>query len=200
MASGPKVSVRLVKKRWITATVTQATSSTATPTSLSCVPRARMIKTALDWFKKKPPVATTKFVELSAIDVTSDPVRPELSLEWRKAFGRKIFALEQDDETLAVICLAFTNDVPQSIRELDLMCQGVGKKNIAVAYTVWSNRRGSGFRIVQKVVEYAKIQEFDRLVTLSPLTPVSSHFHIRNGARLIAINPTTQNFEYKLTD
>lgn len=155
-----------------------------------------MLKTALEWFKKKPPVAT--FVELSSIEVTSDPVRPELSLEWRTSFGRKIFALQQDNETLAVICLAFTNDVPQSVRELDLMCRGVGKKDIAVAYTVWSNRRGSGFRIIQKVVEYAKVQEFDRLVTLSPLTPTSTHFHIRNGARLIAINPTSQNFEYGL--
>jgi len=33
---------------------------------------------------------------------------------------------------------------------------------------------------------------------LSPLTPMATHFHIRNGAKLININATTQNFEYKL--
>ena len=38
----------------------------------------------------------------------------------------------------------------------------------------------------------------DRIVTLSPLTPMATHYHIRNGAKLINLNPTTQNFEYKL--
>ena len=38
-----------------------------------------------------------------------------------------------------------------------------------------------------------------RVVTLSPLTPMATHFHIRNGAKLIQHNPTTQNFEYSLT-
>jgi len=37
------------------------------------------------------------------------------------------------------------------------------------------------------------------LVTLSPLTPMATHFHIRNGAKQIAINTTTQNFKYDLT-
>ena len=40
--------------------------------------------------------------------------------------------------------------------------------------------------------------QFESIVTLSPLTPVATHYHIRNGARLIKINPTTQNFEYKI--
>jgi hypothetical protein len=26
------------------------------------------------------------------------------------------------------------------------------------------------------------------------LSPVATHYHIRNGAKLIKINPTTQNF------
>ena len=36
-------------------------------------------------------------------------------------------------------------------------------------------------------------------MTLSPLTPMATHYHIRNGAKLIKINPTTQNFEYKIS-
>ena len=40
----------------------------------------------------------------------------------------------------------------------------------------------------------------ERVVTLSPLTPMATHFHIRNGAKQILINKETQNFEYKLTE
>ena len=38
----------------------------------------------------------------------------------------------------------------------------------------------------------------DSVMTLSPLTPMATHYHIRNGAKLIKINPTSQNFEYKI--
>ena len=38
----------------------------------------------------------------------------------------------------------------------------------------------------------------DLPVPLSPLTPMATHYHIRNGAKLLGHNPTTQNFEYKL--
>jgi hypothetical protein len=27
---------------------------------------------------------------------------------------------------------------------------------------------------------------------------MATHYHVRNGAKLISLNPTTQNFEYKL--
>ena len=37
----------------------------------------------------------------------------------------------------------------------------------------------------------------ERVVTLSPITPMATHFHIKNGAKLITINDSTQNFEYK---
>ena len=40
--------------------------------------------------------------------------------------------------------------------------------------------------------------EITKLVTLSPLTPMATHFHIKNGAKLVQHNYTTQNFEYKL--
>ena len=61
-----------------------------------------------NWMKK------SKFVQLNTIDVSEDPVRPELDLEWRKSFGKKIFGLQYNDEILAVVCLAFTNDVPHT--------------------------------------------------------------------------------------
>ena len=157
-----------------------------------------ILKKALGWFQKK-----SNFVRLYNIDVSQDPVRPQLSLRWRTSFDRKIFGLKQGDEILAVVCLAFTNDIPHTIRELDLMSK-VSKyeKNaeIAIAYTVWSNKKGvgAGKQIMKEVLEYAKAQHFQKLVTLSPLTPMATHFHIRNGAKLISLNSTTQNFEYRL--
>ena len=69
---------------------------------------------------------------------------------------------------------------------------------IVIAYTVWSRKRGAGREIVNKLAEWAKEHNFKRLVTLSPLTPMATHFHISNGAKQIHINDETQNFEYKL--
>mgnify|MGYP003134506950 CR=1 FL=1 len=152
----------------------------------------------LGWFQKK-----SNFVRLYNIDVSQDPVRPELSLRWRTSFDRQIYGLKQGDEIQAVVCLAFTNDIPHTVRELDLMSR-VSKyeKNadIAIAYTVWCNKKGvgAGKQIMKEVLDYAKTQHLQRVVTLSPLTPMATHFHIRNGAKLISLNSTTQNFEYRI--
>ena len=48
---------------------------------------------------------------------------------------------------------------------------------------------------MKELLKYMKKQNnIDSIMTLSPLTPVATHYHIRNGAKLIKINPTTQNF------
>ena len=72
------------------------------------------------------------------------------------------------------------------------------EKKIAIAYTVWSRKRGAGREIINKILEYANTNNIERVVTLSPLTPMATHFHIRNGAKQISINDTSQNFEYKV--
>ena len=165
-----------------------------------------MIKRLFDWFKRTKLadfswIKTTKFVQLEDIDVSEDPVRPELDLEWRKSFDRKIFGLEHNKKIEAVMCLAFTNDIPHTVRELDLMSK-INKyeqnADTVIAYTVWSNKKGAGKKIMEEALQYAKINGFRRIVTLSPLTPMATHYHIKNGARLIGLNPTTQNFEYSL--
>ena len=147
-------------------------------------------------------VKGTELVELDDIDVSEDPVRPELTLGWRITKGRKIYGLKYQDEIEGIICIAYTNEVPHSVKELDMMSELVHMKKeqpkIAIAYTVWSRKRGAGREIIQKVLEFAKTQGVERVVTLSPLTPMATHFHIRNGAKLIKHNPDTQNFEYKL--
>lgn len=146
-------------------------------------------------------VKGTELVELDDIDVTEDPVRPELTLGWRITNGRKIYGLQYEENIEAIICVAFTPDVPTSVRELDMMSELAYLKKdnkVAVAYTVWSRKRGAGKEIVKKVLELAKRKGIEKVVTLSPLTPMATHFHISNGAKQVSINDDTQNFEYSL--
>ena len=147
-------------------------------------------------------VKGTELVQLDDIDVSEDPVRPELTLGWRITKGREIFGLKFENEIEGIICIAYTNDVPHSVKELDMMSELIHMKKekptIASAYTVWSRKRGAGREIIQKVLAHAKEKGIERVITLSPLTPMATHFHIRNGAKQISINDTSQNFEYGL--
>ena len=147
-------------------------------------------------------VKGTELVELDHIDASEDPVRPELDVKWRTSYGRKIYGLKYEDKIEGIICIAYTNDIPHSVKELDLMSQNANLQdnvNTVVAYTVWSRKRGAGKEIIEKLREFVKTNnQIKTLVTLSPLTPIATHFHIRNGAKLKDINTTTQNFEYEL--
>ena len=145
------------------------------------------------WIKK------TELVKLNEINPEDDPVRPELNNEFRISKGRKIFGLKYNNEIEGVICIAFTNELPATVKELDLMSVNEQDSQIAVAYTLWSLKKGAGKKIMKELLKYMKEHNnIDSIMTLSPLTPVATHYHIRNGAKLIKINPTTQNFEYKV--
>ena len=145
------------------------------------------------WIKK------TELVELNEINPEDDPVRPELDNNFRTSRGRKIFGLKYNDEIEGVVCIAFTNELPATVKELDLMSVNEDNSQIAIAYTLWSLKKGAGKKIMKELLKYMKKQNnIDSIMTLSPLTPVATHYHIRNGAKLIKIKPTTQNFEYKI--
>ena len=145
------------------------------------------------WIKK------TELVQLSEINPEDDPVRPELDNEFRISNGRKIFGLKYNKEIEGVVCIAFTNELPATVKELDLMSVDEKDSQIAIAYTLWSLKKGAGKKIMKELLKYMKEQNnIDSIMTLSPLTPMATHYHIRNGAKLIKINPTTQNFEYKV--
>ena len=104
-----------------------------------------------------------------------------------------------NNEIEGIMCLAFTKDVPHSIKELDLMSRlAVYEQNAdtIIAYTVWSRKKGAGKKIMEEALKFGKEMGYKRIVTLSPLTPMATHYHIRNGAKLLGHNPTTQNFEY----
>jgi len=145
------------------------------------------------WIKK------TELVEFSEINPADDPVRPELDNTFRTTKGRKIFGLKYKDEIEGVVCLAFTNELPATVKELNLMSVDEKNSQIAVAYTLWSLKKGAGRKIMKELLKYMKKQNnIDSIMTLSPLTPLATHYHIRNGAKLKKINPTTQNFQYRI--
>ena len=153
-------------------------------------------------------VKGAKLVELKGCNIEEDPVRPELDNNFRTGYGRKIYGVEYLGEIHAVMCFAYTNKVPKSVDELEKLStdaflqtamrdQSGGQ--IAIAYTVWSKKKGGGKLIVKEVFKkIKKSNHLNRLVTLSPLTDMATKFHERNGAKLIQINETTQNFEYNV--
>ena len=155
-----------------------------------------------DWVKG------AELVKLNSCNTSEDPVRPELTNRFRTSYGRKIYGVKYKKEICAIICFGFTNDVPKTIEELDLMTkdaylqsalrdQRVGQ--IAVAYTVWSKKKGGGKLIVKEVFKkIKKSNHLNRLVTLSPLTNMARNFHLNNGGFELQVNETTQNFEYKI--
>ena len=153
-----------------------------------------------DWVKG------AELIELNECDTSEDPIRPELDNNFRSSYGRKIFGVKYKGEIHAVMCFAYTNEIPKSVEELDKLShdaflqsamrdQKVGQ--IAIAYTVWSKKKGGGKLIVKEVFKkIKKSNHLNRLVTLSPLTEMATKFHSRNGAKLLQVNKTTQNFEY----
>ena len=162
----------------------------------------KKIDNFFDWIKG------AELVELKSCNTDEDPVRPELDNEFRKSYGRKIYAVKYKKEICAIMCFGFTNDIPKDVRELDLMTrdaylqsahrdQKIGK--IAIAYTVWSKKKGGGKLIVKEVFKMIKkSNHLNRLITLSPLTEMARNFHLKNGANEIQVNEETQNFEYKI--
>ena len=153
-----------------------------------------------DWIKG------AELVELKECNINEDPVRPELDNAFRTSYGRKIYGVRYKNEIHAVMCFAFTNKVPKDVTQLDKFShdaflqstqrgQTVGQ--IAIAYTVWSKKKGGGKLIVKEVFKkIKKSNHLNRLVTLSPLTDMATKFHLRNGAKLLQVNESTQNFEY----
>ena len=153
-------------------------------------------------------VKGAELIELNKCNVEEDPVRPELSNEFRTGYGRKIFGVKYRGDIHAVMCFAYTNEIPKTVDELEKMShdaylqstlrdQNIGR--IAIAYTVWSKKRGGGKLIVKEVFKkIKKSNHLNRLVTLSPLTEMATKFHSKNGAKLLQINENTQNFEYTI--
>ncbi|MDC1132888.1 hypothetical protein OAS64_03250 [Candidatus Pelagibacter sp.] len=153
-------------------------------------------------------VKGAKLVELKSCKITEDPVRPELDVIFRRSYGRKIFGVEYNKEICAIMCFGFTNEIPKTVKELDLMTRDAYLKSaqrdqnigqIAIAYTIWSKKKGGGKLIVKEIFKMIKkSNHLNRLITLSPLTEMARNFHLNNGAIELQVNEETQNFEYKI--
>jgi hypothetical protein len=145
--------------------------------------------------------------------VADDPVRPHITATERTDTGRAVYALyedkyaefdEPDEDVKAIICVAYTNQVPTNEQELRLYtqqaCQDGQHGNIAVFYTVWSYSKGAGRDIILQTARMIKEQQphIERMVTLSPLTEMAEKFHLRNGASLLDRYSDCQNFEYPM--
>ena len=100
-------------------------------------------KNFFDWIKG------AELVSLDQCNTNEDPVRPELDNVFRRSYGRKIYGVRYMGKIHAVMCFAYTNQIPKNVIELDKFShdaylksvqrdQNVGK--IAIAYTVWSKK------------------------------------------------------------
>ena len=133
--------------------------------------------------------------------INDDLVRPHLSVDFRTAPGREIYCLNEDDDIKAIICVAYTNEVPIDEYELDRFsqaaCQDEQHGSIAVFYTVWSYAKGAGRQMVLDTASFIKNNKpVKRFITLSPKTEMARKFHLSNGALELQDNALSINYEY----
>lgn len=130
--------------------------------------------------------------------VKDDPVRPELTPEFRVNENSKIFVLTDDEtrEPLAVTCVKFLDQIPEAVDDL---AETAVHTNTAVFYTIWSYAAGAGRRLIQEAQAEIKKEkpEVNTYVTLSPKTEMAKRFHLKNGAEIYRENPDTVNYLYK---
>lgn len=124
----------------------------------------------------------------SEVIITDDPVRKNLTYDFRTAEGRKIYTIPGK----AVVCTANTYKIPVNINQLKKFSLEEAKE-FTIFYTVWSYEKGYGRTILNELLPMLKTERF---VTLSPKTKMAYNFHIRNGAKLIGENKKSYNFEY----
>lgn len=126
--------------------------------------------------------------------IRDDPVRPDISAEFRVSNNRFVSALVKD-RPRAMVCVSLHNFVPSAIQELELTTLDA---DTAIFYTIWSYEPGAGAELLLKTVagikdQYPNIKHF---VTLSPKTEMARRFHLKNGARVMRENAETINYEY----
>ena len=104
-----------------------------------------------DWVKG------AELIELKKCNIKENPDRPELDIPFRRSYARIIVGVKYGGEIHAVMCFAYTNEIPKDVEELDKLShdaylqsaqrdQNIGQ--IAIAYTVWSKKKGGGKLIV----------------------------------------------------
>ena len=130
--------------------------------------------------------------------IKDDPVRPELTPEFRVNSNSRIFVLRDDEtqEPLAVTCVKFLSEIPQDVTDLADLAVNT---NTAVFYTIWSYAAGAGRRLIEEAQQQIREErpEVNTYVTLSPKTEMARRFHLKNGAEVFRENPDTVNYLYR---
>ena len=132
--------------------------------------------------------------------IEDDPVRPHIPTHDRISSNKKVFYLaNQDNDVLAVICMAFTDQVATTEQELNRF-MNAENTTVVMFYTIWSYGVGAGRELALTIIDHIKnnFRNIKRVVTLSPKTEMARRFHIKNGAFELQENADTVNFEYPL--
>ena len=127
--------------------------------------------------------------------IKDDPVRPEISREFRVASNRYIAALVEDEKPSSMVCISLHDFIPESVKDLD---DTSSSPKVAVFYTIWSYQPGSGAKLLRQALQDIKCQypTVTNFVTLSPKTELARRFHIKNGAIMFRENATSINYQY----
>jgi hypothetical protein len=130
--------------------------------------------------------------------IKDDPVRPEISKDFRVSDGRMVAALVKEEKPEAMVCVSFHDFVPQDVNDLNTTTQ---VPTTAVFYTIWSYKAGKGKELLIQAVKEIQKQHptITRFVTLSPKTEVARRFHLKNGAIVFRENLDTTNYEYSVS-
>ena len=128
-----------------------------------------------------------KVTNQSQVQIKDDPVR-DVSYAFRTSQGRCIYTIPGK----AVVCIANTFKCPIDMEQLEIYSLPEAEE-FTIFYTVWSYEKGYGRLILNELLQ---LLQTTRYVTLSPKTEMAKKFHIRNGAKLIADNDSSYNFEY----
>jgi hypothetical protein len=123
-----------------------------------------------------------------------DPVRPEISREFRVSGQRFVSALVEE-KPRAMVCVSLHDFVPEDVQGLD---QDPAEPNTAIFYTIWSYAPGAASELLFATVDEIRTQfpTVKRFITLSPKTEMARKFHLRNGATIFRENNDTINYEY----
>lgn len=127
--------------------------------------------------------------------IKDDPVRPEITKEFRVDNNRFVAALVEEDKPTSMVCISLHDFIPESVEDLH---RTVDNPTTAVFYTIWSYKPGSGAILLREAVKNLKDKNpnITNFVTLSPKTELAKRFHLKNGAIILRENNTTINYQY----
>ena len=131
--------------------------------------------------------------------VKDDPVRPEISSDYRVSNGRIVLVLSENETSPdAMVCVSFHDSIPEKVSDLDNTSE---TPTTAIFYTIWSYRPGKGAELLINAVAWLQVNypSITRFVTLSPKTPMARRFHLKNGAAIFRENEFTTNYEYTVS-